>query len=254
MSIETYSAFTYGHTITDDNKFININEGSGEIACVIEIGSYSLGEFVNKVSEALNNSGSLEYDVSIDRNTRKITISSTSAFDLLISSGANASSSAYELIGFTGADQTGLLTYEGDESSGEYYQPQNILQSYIDFTQSFKTTNASVNQSASGVVEVVSYGKIRFMNCNIAPIRDGENFGFMLDDLQAEQNILNFINYASSKAKIEFIPDVNNPSTFTNCLLESTRESKQGVDFDLKPYQKLFKWYQSGALTFRELK
>jgi hypothetical protein len=253
MSIDTYSAFTYGHTITTDNNYINFNEGAGELSATVAIGSYSLSEFIDAISVALNSTGTLEYSVSIDRSTRLITITSTANFDLLVTSGSNASISAYSLIGYIGADLTGASSYEGDSSSGSYFEPQNILQSYVAFIDNVKTTNAAVNQSASGIVEVVSYGAVRFMECNIVPQTDITGQGSIKDDANGVANLRDFISYCITKAPIEFIPDIDTPSTFTKCLLESTRESKQGVDFKIKQFKKLFAYFQSGALVFREL-
>jgi hypothetical protein len=252
MSIDTYSAFTYGHTITTDNNYINFDEGAGEIAVQISIGSYSMGEFIEAVSTALNSGGTLEYSVSLDRSTRFLTISSTASFSLLVDTGANASISAFPLMGFTGADVSGL-SITGNIASGSYFEPQNILQSYVDFRDNVKTTNASVNQSASGVVEVVSYGAVKFMECNIVPQTDIIGQGSIKNDANGVANLRDFLSYCITKAPIEFIPDIDTPSTFTKCLLESTRESKQGVDFKIKQFKKLFAYFQSGGLVFREL-
>ena len=252
MSIDTYSAFTYGHTITTDNNYINFDEGAGELSAQIAIGSYSLSEFLDAVSTALNSAGSLEYTVSITRDDRVITISSTSSFTLLVDTGSNNAISAYPLMGFTGADVSGL-SIAGNNASGSYFEPQNILQSYVSFIDNVKTTNAAINQSASGVVEVVSYGAVRFMECNIVPQTDIIGQGSIKNDASGVANLRDFLSYCITKAPIEFIPDIDTPSGFTKCLLESTSESKQGVDFKIKQFKKLFAYFQSGGLVFREL-
>lgn len=253
MSIETYSVFNYGHTITDDNKFINFNEGGGELSAQISVGSYTLGEFTDAIALAMNDVGALEYTVTLDRSTRFITVTSTAAFDLLIASGTNSAISAYGLMGFFGADLTGLLTYEGGAASGSQFEPQNILQSFIPFENNVRNTNSSVNQSASGVVEVVTYGQVRFMECNIVPQTDVPNQGYIKNDVAGLANLRDFLSYSITKAPIEFVPDIDTPSTFTKCLLESTRQSRDGVDFKITQFKKLFKYFQSGQLTFREL-
>jgi hypothetical protein len=48
MSINSYSGFTYGHEISSSNDYINFNEGAGEISSQIEIGSYTLNDFLAK--------------------------------------------------------------------------------------------------------------------------------------------------------------------------------------------------------------
>ena len=258
MGIKTYSAFSYGHTITDDNKFINFNEGAGEISAEIEIGSYTLDAFVDAVALAMNESdGLLDYTVSLDRATRIITISSTAPFDLLITSGAQVAVSAFTLMGFTGADITGLSSYSGNIASGSYFEPQLYLQSYVDFVDNVKTLDASVNQSASGAVEVVSYGTVKFMECNITlqtNIQQGAG-SVLKNDPNGYENLRAFLSYCITKAPIEFIPNIEDQNTYIDCLLESTRESRDGVDFRVKElYSRGFsEYYESGLITFREL-
>ncbi len=67
MSINTYSAFTYGHTITEDNQWINFSEnGIDELSAQIDIGAYTLGEFASKVASALNEVGTLNYTCEVN--------------------------------------------------------------------------------------------------------------------------------------------------------------------------------------------
>jgi hypothetical protein len=256
--LNTYSAFTFGHTVTDDNKFINFNEGAGELSAEIEVGSYTLGAYVNAVSNSLNDAGTQEYTVSLDRSTRKMTISAAAAFDLLIASGSQVGSDAYLLMGFSGGDLSGLTSYEGDSASGEYFTPQLWLQKFVDFKDNVKTTSANINQSASGSVEIVSYGTVRFMECNImfqTDIEQGKGSA-VKTDLSGVDNLRDFLTYCITKAPIEFVPDVENPEIdITDCLLEKTKESSKGVDFKLKEmYSKNYAFYfESGTITFREL-
>ena len=84
MSITTYSGFTYGHEISSSNEFINFDDGAGEVSEQIEIGSYTLNDFLDKVLEAFNSGGTQEYSGTIDRLTRKITVSAASNFSLLV--------------------------------------------------------------------------------------------------------------------------------------------------------------------------
>ena len=76
MSIKTFSAFTYGHTVTEDNQFINFSEnGVDELSAVIDVGAYTLADFANKVAQAMNEIGTLNYTCTVDRETLKLTIS-----------------------------------------------------------------------------------------------------------------------------------------------------------------------------------
>jgi len=254
VGIKTYSAFVYGHTITDSNKYIDFNEGAGELTAVIAIGSYTLSDFATAASSAINAIGTQEYTVSINRATRKLTISAASNFDVLAATGSNNSQTTYTLMGFI-SDSLSATSHVGANASGSYYEPQNILQKFVDFTNNVKTISATSRQTASGKVEVVSYGTVNYMECNIVPITDITPQLSIKDNASAVADFRTFMNYCITKAPIEFIEDVATPTVFDECLLESTRESKIGVDFKIKELfnRKLFGYYESGALTFRGL-
>jgi hypothetical protein len=259
MGIKTYSAFVYGHTITDENKFINIDEGSGEISIEVEIGSFTLDGFVNAIAVAINSNPDVvnEYTATVNRSTRVITISSDANFDILVDTGTQSESSAFPLMGFTNGDLTGQQSYSGNEQSGSYFEPQLYLQKYIDFADNVKTTQANVNKTASGLVEVVSYGTVRYMEClitlqtNIEQAKESE----LKNDPSGYDNLRSFMLYCITKAPIEFIKDINTPDEYTDCLLERTDRSSDGVDFRLKElYSRgLVGYFDSGSLVFREL-
>ena len=260
MTIRTYSSFTYGHTVTDDNKFINFNEGSGELLAELEVGSYTLEAYKDEIARALNNTVGATgvYTTTLDRSTRIITVNSDIVFDLLVATGSNLGADAFPLMGFTGADRTGASSYAGDSASGYYFEPQFMLQRYVSFEDNVKTTSASVNESASGNVEVVSYGTVNYMECNITlqtNIQQGEG-SYLKNDPSGYDNLRAFLSYCITKAPIEFIADIDTPTNFRDCLLESTKDSADGVNFKVKElYTKGFaEYYESGLLTFRELK
>ena len=46
MTIKTKSEFYYGHEITLVNNSIPFTEGSGEIVATVNIGTYSLSDFI----------------------------------------------------------------------------------------------------------------------------------------------------------------------------------------------------------------
>lgn len=252
MGISTYSGFTYGHTITTNNQNIDFAEGLGELTAAIPIGSYSLGDFVLAVAEAMNLVGGFSYAASVDRSTRKITLSASGSFELLVTTGTNVATSAFPLMGFT-TDRSPNPVHGSNDASGEFYTPQNLLQRFTDFQDNIKTINPSVRQTASGLVEVVSYGTVPFMECMIMPITDVTPQLSIISNANAVSEFRDFMNYCITKAPIEFVPNVLIPNTFQKCILESTPESSSGVDFKIKENKKLFNWYESGALTFRGL-
>ena len=254
MSSSTYSGFTYGHTVTEANRYIDFDEGSGELTGLIAVGSYTLGDYIGAVATALNNAGTQEYAVSLDRTTRTLTITAGASFDLLVTTGTNVSLSAYPLMGYT-VNQSGT-SLEGDSASGSLYEPQGPLQRYVDFADNVRTTNGIVRETATGRVEVVSYSTVEFMECNITPITNRElQGGSFKNDPQALENFREFMRYCITKAPIELILDLDTPTTFRSCLLESTRESGDGLNFKSKEWfqRKVIDYYQSGTLTFRGL-
>lgn len=258
MTIKTHSAFTYGHTITENNQWIDFSEnGIDQLSAQIEIGTYTLGEFADAVSTALNSTLliSQEYTVTLDRSTRMLTISAGSNFDLLITSGDKAAISAYTLMGFTGADLTGANSYTANNVTGSIYYPQFKLQSFVDFNDNISKAESSVKQSASGEVEVVSYGEVKIMECNITFITDIVPQGVILENPTGVSDLRNFLIYATTKAKLEFIPDSENLNVFTKCILEKTREGQDGTAFKLKElYSRgLAEYFETGVISFREI-
>jgi hypothetical protein len=254
MSITTYSGFNYGHEISNSNDYINFSEGGSELSTQIEIGSYTLNDFLGKVLEAFNAEGGQEYTGTIDRATRKITITSIGNFELLVTAGTQVSISAYTLMGFT-TDKSGSNSYESDIASGSFYEPQFLLQSYVDFADNVKTAQASVNESASGIVEVVSFGKNSFMECNITLATDIIPQGAIKENASGVSDLRSFMLYAINKNPIEFVADIENPNIFESCLLEKTTIDSKGTGFKLYELyaRKLVGYFESKTLTFRKL-
>ena len=65
-----------------------------------------MSNLVTEVQRSLNGIGANNYLVTLDRDTRLVTISADANFDLLFNSGPNNGSSTFALLGFSG-DQTG---------------------------------------------------------------------------------------------------------------------------------------------------
>lgn len=255
MVIETFSAWFYGHEVDSDNQFIPLNEGSGEIAVEVSIGAYSLTNFITQVNAALNEFGSQEYTVSVNRVTRLVTISASSNFSLLFNSSSYSGISLGELLGFGLVDLTGSNSYTGTLPTGEAYYPQYLLQDFVDFDLIQKANAETVRTTASGRVEVVKYDNSYFMRCTIPFITNITNQGLINNNAQGLQDAINFMKYATSKKDLEFVYDIQSPSTFETCLLESTPQSPQGTDYELTPlYSKgLTGYYEMRNVTFRRL-
>ena len=256
MTIKTKSKFYYGHVVTRQNRSMPIDEGSGEINVNLRVGSYSLTDFVTEVERALNSDATLDYTVSVDRDTRIITIDISSGMEFLFSSGLTIGTSAAVLLGFAIADTGSSVQHIGTSASGSEFKPQFKLQN---FDNNIKTSLANVNESANGKnIEVISFGRVGFMECNIMFQTDktqSPKVSAIENDPSGVTNLRSFLDASTLKGDIEFMPDRDDTSTFTKVILEKTRESKDGTDYKVKEMTKMniFDYFESGMITFRRI-
>lgn len=255
MSLKTFSKFYYGHEVTTENNLLDFDEGSGEVTAELEAGFYSLTEYAAEIQRALNDAGALTYTVTIDRDLRELTISASAVFSLLVTTGSHVGASVWAMAGFSGADRTGASTYTGDLASGSVYYPQFILQDHIASDKWRQAADASVNRSASGRVEVVKFGSIKYVQFSIkfatdidqgygGPIRSNPNG---VSDLEA------FMNYLITKGPFEYMPDESDSATFETLILEASPDFSEGTGFKLKElYDKnLPEVFETGILKAR---
>jgi len=257
--IETRSVFYYGITIDENNLNIPFSEGGPELLAELKTGAYTPTDLADQISIALNAVSLNNYVVSFNRVTRKITISGDSNFELLVSGSTLSGVSAYPLMGFTGADRSANNSYEGDSGSGSEYKPQYFLQSYIPFDNSQDASSASINVSATGVTEVIQYGRNKFMSCNIKfavnSLSSNCFNNFIDNNPNGYSNLLDFMEYCTTKGELEFMESVDDRNTFDKCILESTRSNRQGVGFELREQLRdgLKNHYETGIIKFRKV-
>lgn len=254
--IQTYSAFYYGHMVDETNFYLNFKEGAGpEITAQLNVGSYTATDFAIELSRAMNAIGTQTYTVTFDRSTRLITISAPSNFQLLLTSGTNVGNSVFSLVGFSGADTALALTHTGNAVSGSAWCPQMRGQDFVDFEDQQSSIDGVVKKSSNGTVEVAKFGTQKIMDINFMFITDihQENDCWIKSDASGVANARTFLEYATTKADLEFIPDVDNPDVFNKCLLESTDSSRDGLGFKLNEmYTKgLPGYYSTGVMKFR---
>lgn len=256
MSLSTHSKFYYGYPVTTTSLYIDFNEGGSELTAELEIDAYSLTDFADALSVALNDAGALTYTVTVNRSTRQITIAATGNFALLVSTGSHAASTAFGTAGFTGANLTGAATYTGNLAAGTVYTTQFILQSYV-APQDFQAMlYGTVNKSASGKVEVVTFGTETFVEFNItlATSRVQEAGGIVRNNATGLSDLQSFMQYITTKGPLEFMPNEDAPETFITVILESTSEdSKYGLGYKLRELygRGLPGYYETGVLKFR---
>lgn len=256
-TIRTRSKFYFGHLVLTSNNKIDFNEGSGELTAELPVGDYTLEEYAQAVEDVLNDVGSLTYTVVVDRVSRKLTVSATGNFSFLITSGTNNGESAFEMMGFNGADISGDDEYEGDSASGEEYEMQYPFFSYISFDDWKLQESAVVNLSASGVVQAVGFGDGQRMQGNMRIITDRMDLNTQCMDgfRESATGVLEaktFLTYAITKGKMEFMSDAEDPENFIKVILESTPYSKEGTGFQLKNMG-VPDFYETGVLQFRKV-
>ena len=256
MTVKTYSAFSYGHIIDINENFIPFSEnGVDELLGEMNLGGYTIGDLAVEMARAMNEVGTLNYTASVDRSTGQITISGDSNFDLYVTSSTLSSASAYALLGFT-TERSGSNSYVGDGRSGSLFEPQFLLQKYVDFENFQKSNNVSVQESATGRLQVVKYADLNYMECNITlqtNIPQGKDS--IVKNSNGYDELLAFMRFAVTKNPMEFYKDIDDKDTFVDCLLDSTPSDKDGTGYKLiELYTRGFAdWWETGKITFREI-
>jgi len=256
--IQTRSIFYLGFTITQDNNKLDFDEGAGELTATIDFGSFSPNELTTKVQDALNAVAATNvFTVTYDRDDRAYTITSdTSNFTLKISSGSSSGTTIFTDLGFTGADVSGAQTFTGD-AAGTVYEPQFWLQSYVSSDNFQEAVDATINESANGEIEVVSFGTRKFVEFNIKFITDiaQPGDGPVKENLSGEDDARTFLQFIRQKKSFEFMADKNTRSTFQKLLLEKTPTHSNGLGYQLKEMigQNMPGYYETGVIKCRLL-
>lgn len=249
MTVFTKSQWYYGHTVAINNRLIDFSRSSVVYQGEVAVGAYTLTNYAQALVRAMNiaDPGNT-YIATLNRATREITISGTNNFEILGATGAGLGASTLALAGFT-TDRTGANSYTGS-ASGSVFIPQLKLQDYTPFDLDQDAADSVINQSASGRIESVSFGRNRFMTCNIRYQNNNKarftGLSNGLDDLKA------FLLYATTKSDLEFMPDIDTPNNFVSCVLESTTRSSKGTGFRIIESDGIPGFYDSGRLVFRE--
>lgn len=261
MTIQTKPVFYYVDPITKDNNSLSFREPNQppalELITELNVGTRAPEELVTETVRALNDIGQETYSVTFDRNTRLVTISSTDIFDLLISSGSTSGNSVFSLLGFTGSDLTGASSYTANNELGVQYLPQFFPQQFVSFDDNLEGIQTSINESAAGVVEVVTFGNRRLMEMEITNITNRPKVkGHPIDNNQnAVEEARAFLTFIISKSNLEFMIDRENRLVFDTIILERTRQSRTGTSFRLSELveQGLESYFTTGRLTFRRV-
>ena len=260
MTIQTKPMIYYIDGITSANNLLNFREPNAVITtektATLLVGSRTMTDLMTEVERALNDAGENEYTVNFDRSTRIVTISANDTFELLVSSGANIGLDPFSLLGFTGSDRTGAATYDGDTAIGTAYIPQFIPQAFKAFEDSLESVEATINESASGVIEVVSFGDRRFMEFNLFGITNvSKTKGNPIqNNPTGVEDARSLMEFLIKKNEVEFMINFEDVNTFDSMLLESTPLSRIGTSYRLNELinRNLNDHYETGVLKFRK--
>ncbi len=256
MALNTYSSIYYlGSPITDDNKYLDFKEGVTNYLATLNSGGYSHTELMTEVKRAMDAAGGQTYTVSMNRATRIVTISASSVFSLLVSSGTSAASSVFGMLGFTGSDRTGSNTYSGNVACGYSYLPQFKLQSHIASDDWQEAIDAKIHESTNGNIEVVSFGTRKFVQFEImfATNITQASGGPIVNNSNGVADLRQFMQYIIKKYPVELNPDKDTTAVYETLVLESTDSDNRGIGYKLKEmYDRSLPFYFStGILKFR---
>lgn len=256
MALSTYSKFYYGWKVTNLNRYIDFNDGSVKLA-TLAIGSYTAQELCNEVVKQMNAVSSLDFVCTFNRTTRRFTISSASSFSLLFGTGVHAAISPAPLMGYTNTDKTSATSHLSEGPGGYAFNPQFIIQSYRPTTNNRKSIDGVINKSANGTIEVVKFGDERFMSGELLFITNiiQNDISIIRTNTTGVEDYIQFIEFATEKNTIEFMPDESKLDVYQALLLESTESDTKGLDYDLiEMYDRgLAEYFRSGKLTFKLL-
>ncbi len=256
MSLKTHSKIYYGWGVDATNYQLDFQESGGELTADLSIGDYTLTEFCAEIARAMNEVAiDNVYSCSVDRSTRLITISADGNFKLLIASGSHNGTTVFETAGFTGADLTGTDSYDADTAGGTEYSTQFIIQDHISSEDYRNASDATVNKSASGRVEVFKFGEDIFVQANfryVTDIAQPENSPIR-NNSDGISDLRLLMRHMVSKAPFEYMEDESDPETFEKLILESTPQDAKGVGYKLNELygQGLPNYWETGTLKLR---
>lgn len=255
--ITTFSKFYYGIEITADNCHLDFDEGGGELTAALDWGTYTPEEIADEVALQLNAEGAFTYTATFNRSTLKLTITSSSSTELLLNSGSNAATSAYSTLGFSTVTDLTNTTFTAANNLCTAYVPQYILQSYIPVENYIEQLHQTVNETITGRQELITFGDMHMMKCNITFITDiaQPSGGPITNNASGVSDAIAFLRWIAKKNKVEFMEDASTASGYINLVLDASAASKDGTTMRLRElYDRgLSGYYETEVLTFRKV-
>jgi len=251
MALKARSLFLYGIEVTTQNRSIDfkISGGGSELQATLRVGFYSLGTLLTEVVRALqeadpSNSYTATADRTINGGTEnRVTIETSGTFlSLLFATGSRAASSAYALLGFPFADQTGSTSYTGDTSVGTPLITNREGYVYVP-TEAYQSNFGKVNVSASGQKEAITFSTQFFFQAQFKWIPS--------EEMESDWSPL--MTWMIAQKPFDFTPEITDPDTFVTATLESTPGDGTGLGFRLTEMLPVPDMWDTGIMKFRKV-
>ncbi len=250
MALTAKSLFLYGFQVTEQNRSIDFRSVALETErqATLRLGYYSLTSLCVEIGRAMKAADTARtFTLTVDRTVgggleNRVTIATNGAvLELLCSTGSRAASSFCTLIGLPVADYTGATSYQSTSSAGTRHIPTYIGYGYKS-PDAHQEVFGAVNVSASGLKEAIVHSIQRFWDV-----------GFKYE---AASRIASewtpFLSWLIRQRRIEFTPEISNPTVFYDGTLEKTSRDSKGLGFLMEEMlPSLPNFYQTGTMTFR---
>lgn len=117
------------YEITDENNFIDFDEGGSELTAELTIGIYAAADLASEIQTQMRAVGSSDLTCSYSEVDHKISIGKgAGTLNLLIKSGSNKDIAPWKLIGYKpSADKSGSLSYEAENAMFEDVDRDHII-------------------------------------------------------------------------------------------------------------------------------
>lgn len=256
MALETHSRFYYGWQITNQNQYFDYDDGDGVKSVKLSPGYYSTKTLSNELKKKIEEVSEFTYSVIFNRITRKWSITNqTGNFEIKFATGPFVDKSCSAVFGFNPVDISGSASFTSQNVSGYEYKTQFHLQSYRDTNTNRKAIDGLVNKSSNGVIEVIKFGNERFMSCEMLYVTEiVQQFGSIVrTNVNGFNDLIQFMDWCTEKAPIEFMPNEDDQETYQEFILESTDKSTIGLDYEIdEMYDRSLPFYfKTGPLKFR---
>lgn len=257
--IKTKSLFYYGFEVESGQNFIDFTEASTPLVnriAELAPAKYSMTEFFSELARALTAAGTQSYTCTFNRATRIAQISAPASFTLLSFSGQFTAGTLWDKIGIDKTSDQSGTNVSGVNPAGKAYRPQFYLLDYLDSEKNKDAVDSSINETASGRVESITFGLKKLVEMNIGLIN---NYTWANDinvdyDINGIANAVEFMDNIIQKSRIEFMPDRDDVNTFETLRLESTEKSSKGTGYRLRESTNIAPdIFETGRLIFRKI-